>query len=95
MLPTAWLAAFESFYALGFIFSALGLYWTRNKPADWVPPAWYRAGYFGQMRRDRFRVNCMVGIIAFPSLAIFTYAIVTYALSSSAGRAEINAEQTR
>jgi hypothetical protein len=63
----------EAFFAFGFVFSVVGLYWSRHKPADWIPPAWYRAGYLGSMDRDRFRLNCAVGLFGFPMLAAITF----------------------
>jgi hypothetical protein len=71
-MPTA-LALLEGFYALAFAFSAAGLWWIRDKPESWVPPAWYRAGYFGPVTRWRFKFNCVVGLLAFPILAAITY----------------------
>jgi hypothetical protein len=38
-----------------------------------MPPAWYRAGYFGTMTRLRFQLNCWMGLVAFPALALLTY----------------------
>jgi hypothetical protein len=59
-MPAAWLVLIEVFCAFGLVFSTCGLYWTRDKPADWMPPAWYRAGYFGPVHRDRFRLSCLI-----------------------------------
>jgi hypothetical protein len=71
-MPTG-LALAEGFFAFGFVFSVAGLWWIRDKPESWVPPAWYSAGYFGPMTRWRFKLNCVVGLIAFPILAAITY----------------------
>ena len=73
MMPTMWLA--EGFFAFGFVFSLVGLYWTRDKPPEWMPPAWYRAGYLGPMNRERFRTNCFFGLIGFPVLGAIVFAM--------------------
>lgn len=72
-MPDAWIALVEALFLLGFAFSVGGLLWTRDKPRDWLPPAWYRAGYFGPMLRTRFRLNCWIGVVGFPVFAVLVW----------------------